>query len=384
MLRFLIIITSLMFGQIVFGQTINFLNNLESAKTTAASEDKLIFVDVMADWCGPCKVMEREMNADTSLTNYYNENFVNLKINEKNNKSFLKLYDIKSFPTLLFLNKSGEVVERMSGAKNVKYLQEKAMVMQNLKSIYNKDFVLKKGEKFNEEMFLTEVSKAISPMSLTARNGYLNMIAKKGQPFAKPILTKYNTAIDFAVFQEAYIKINDKSDQPLAENLMVSFLASDRNFQNDDKIVNGCENLSQLTGISKEKALSYIMAYRELGIRKQIGMSNVESQYLYAKDLLIKYPETADMALLHQAFKEVMKKESNEVLISNVSAALSSKSGLNEDYRYHDIMSVIYSKQDKKTDANKSLAQAKNLAKKLGLTFTPIFDEIEVSEEVKK
>ncbi len=384
MFRILNIVLCLAFVHTVSSQSINFLSSLESAKTEALSSDKLIFVDVMADWCGPCKLMEKEMNADTSLINYYNKHFVNLKINEKNNEKFLKLFEIKSFPTILFLNKSGQVVERLNGAKNAKYLKDKGVAMQSAKSIYNKDFTTKKGEKFNEEAFLAEISKAISPMSLTARNGYLNMVVQKGQPFAKPLLTKYNSAITFPVFQEAYININDKSDKPLAENLMVSFLTSDRNFQNDNKIKSGCENLSQLTGISKEKVLAYIIAYRDLIVLKPIGMSSDESQYLSSKALLNQYPESADMALLHQAFTEAVKKESDEILMTNLSAALMSKIGIDADYRYHDIMSVIFMKQLKNKEADKSLSQAKAMAKKLGLKFTPILDGIEVTEEVKK
>ena len=99
MLRLLIFVLSFMCFHAISGQGINFISNLESAKTTAVTDDKLIFVDVMADWCGPCKLMEKEMNADTSLIDYFNEHFVNLKINEKENKTFLKQYDIKSFPT---------------------------------------------------------------------------------------------------------------------------------------------------------------------------------------------------------------------------------------------------------------------------------------------
>ena len=164
---------------------------------------------------------------------------------------------------------------------------------------------------------------------------------------------------------------------------MVSFLTSDKNFQNDDKIKAGCQNLTQLTGIQQEKVLTYIMAYRELNVRKQIGMSNPESLYLTAKDLLTLYPETGDMALLYQAFKEVVKAKSYETLIPNVAQAFSTKKGLNEDYRYHDIMSVIHHNQQKKAEADKSLAQAKNLAKKSGLVFVPLLDEIS-NESIKK
>jgi len=53
--------------------TVNFITSFDKAKRSAAEQKKFIFVDVMADWCGPCKVMLRvcEIINGTELTKIF-------------------------------------------------------------------------------------------------------------------------------------------------------------------------------------------------------------------------------------------------------------------------------------------------------------------------
>lgn len=104
------------FGQEVEG--IKFIKeDLAQAQTAASANDKVIFVDAYTTWCGPCKMMDRSTFKDESVSNFYNENFVNLKMDmEKGNgPSFAKSHSIRGYPSLLFLNAGGELVHRALG-----------------------------------------------------------------------------------------------------------------------------------------------------------------------------------------------------------------------------------------------------------------------------
>jgi len=92
-------------------------SRFKNALALAKKENKVIFVDVYARWCGPCKMMEREVFTDAEVANVYNSNFINLKIDGDlpEGNSFMKKYDIRSYPSFLFIDENGEVLDRKSG-----------------------------------------------------------------------------------------------------------------------------------------------------------------------------------------------------------------------------------------------------------------------------
>jgi len=84
----------------------------------AKNENKLVFVDVYADWCMPCKMMDRDVFTDPALGRFMNENFISVKIDaEKGNGSNIaSIFEVYAYPTLLFLDENGRVLERKVGA----------------------------------------------------------------------------------------------------------------------------------------------------------------------------------------------------------------------------------------------------------------------------
>jgi thiol-disulfide isomerase/thioredoxin len=87
----------------------------------AKAEDKLIFVDCYTDWCGPCKWMTANVFPDDAVGNYYNEKFINVKIDMEKGEGilFAKAYDIRAYPTLMFINAKGEMVHKALGSRPV-------------------------------------------------------------------------------------------------------------------------------------------------------------------------------------------------------------------------------------------------------------------------
>lgn len=84
----------------------------------AKEESKLVFVDFYTDWCLPCRLMEKDVFMDRDLGKFFNENFINYKVDAEkgNGVNLAQIFNIKAYPTLLFLNDKGQVLERKEGA----------------------------------------------------------------------------------------------------------------------------------------------------------------------------------------------------------------------------------------------------------------------------
>src|SRR5438067_1186400 len=61
---------------------IHFENGLswQQIKSKAWTENKYIFVDCYATWCGPCKAMDKNVYPKDSLGDYMNDKFISVKV----------------------------------------------------------------------------------------------------------------------------------------------------------------------------------------------------------------------------------------------------------------------------------------------------------------
>lgn len=93
-------------------------NKLQSVLDLAASENKLVFLDVYTTWCLPCQMMERDVFTNKTTANAINKDFISYKVDaEKSNGLNVAFqYNVSKYPTILFLDAQGNVLEREEGA----------------------------------------------------------------------------------------------------------------------------------------------------------------------------------------------------------------------------------------------------------------------------
>ena len=92
----------------------------------AKSENKMIFVDCYTSWCGPCKMLSNTVFTNDSVADFYNQHFINVKVDMENGEGpeVAKRYEVKAFPTLLYIDKTGELVHCVVGFQSVQKLIE--------------------------------------------------------------------------------------------------------------------------------------------------------------------------------------------------------------------------------------------------------------------
>ena len=101
-----------------------FHGSFEEALATAKAENKLVFMDAYAVWCGPCKWMSRNVFTDDYVGEFFNKNFIALKMDMEKGEglALARKYGVRAYPTLYFLDETGKVVDQKVGATDSKGL----------------------------------------------------------------------------------------------------------------------------------------------------------------------------------------------------------------------------------------------------------------------
>ncbi len=100
-------------------QGIEFIHDLETALKKAKTENKIVFVDFYTSWCAPCKVMSNEVFPQEKVGEFYNKEFINCKIQCDDNGIGVELgkkYKVQAYPTLMYLDKTGEEIHSAAGS----------------------------------------------------------------------------------------------------------------------------------------------------------------------------------------------------------------------------------------------------------------------------
>ncbi|MGA0557393.1 thioredoxin family protein [Larkinella sp. VNQ87] len=83
----------------------------------AKAEKKIIFLDAYTSWCGPCKLLQKNVFTQKEVGDLFNKEFINVKIDmEKGEGPELAMqYPLEGYPTLLFIDGDGKVVRKVLG-----------------------------------------------------------------------------------------------------------------------------------------------------------------------------------------------------------------------------------------------------------------------------
>lgn len=121
-------------------------------KEKAKRENKYVFVDCYATWCGPCKAMDNDVYPDEGLGKLFENDFISVKVQMDETKhddeqvkrwrddamTINQVYKVAALPTFLFFNPQGELVLKEVGYKSVDSLR------------YAATFAMTPGLKYND------------------------------------------------------------------------------------------------------------------------------------------------------------------------------------------------------------------------------------------
>ncbi|MBS9766383.1 MAG: thioredoxin family protein [Flavobacteriaceae bacterium] len=148
-----------------------FKGSFEEALKEAKKQNKPLFVDFYAVWCGPCKRMEKTVFTQEKVGDYFNEKFISLQLDAEkpDNIPVAKQYKVEAFPTVVFMDKNGKAISVNTGGMTAEDILEVAKVavgeaigFSELYDMYKED---KKNLEIQQQMLLQ------APRFLAAQEG---------------------------------------------------------------------------------------------------------------------------------------------------------------------------------------------------------------------
>ena len=93
----------------------------ENFESTALKSDKLVMVDFLAEWCGPCRMVGPHVE---ELSKEYEGKAVVGKVNVDLHGGIAAQFGVRNIPTIVFI-KNGELVDKVVGLVPKEQLADK-------------------------------------------------------------------------------------------------------------------------------------------------------------------------------------------------------------------------------------------------------------------
>ena len=90
-------------------------HDFDAAETLAKENGATLVVHFHASWCGPCKVMERNVLSTAEVKGALGNGIVAVKVNSDLRKDLVRRFGIKTLPTDVFVSSDGKVLGLHAG-----------------------------------------------------------------------------------------------------------------------------------------------------------------------------------------------------------------------------------------------------------------------------
>jgi thioredoxin 1 len=87
-------------------------DDFNEALKQATAQNKYLFVDAYASWCGPCKMLKSTTFKNKKAAEFYNANFINVAIDMEKGQGpeLAAQWGMQAYPTLIIFNPKGKPV----------------------------------------------------------------------------------------------------------------------------------------------------------------------------------------------------------------------------------------------------------------------------------
>jgi len=92
-------------------------NSWDEALRQAALQNKYIFVDAYASWCGPCMLLKSTTFRNKKVADFYNQHFINVSIDMEKGEGpkLSEIWGIQAYPTMIIFDAKGNAILGTAG-----------------------------------------------------------------------------------------------------------------------------------------------------------------------------------------------------------------------------------------------------------------------------
>ena len=232
--------------------------NWHQIMAKAKAENKYIFVDCYASWCGPCKAMDNKIYPNDTVGLYANDKFISVKVQmDTSNHDIDEIrkwyadaqkmqqeYMITAYPSFLFFSPEGKLIHKSIGFKTQKDFIALLTAAQDTTQQYYLLLSKYKAGDRNKTLLQNLVSEALKVNDKTeafaAADDYLSSL---DDPFTKEHLILINQLIGsssgsaFQLFLDNPERINEVlGDKNRAQAVVMGVLSYEMYMQFIDKM----------------------------------------------------------------------------------------------------------------------------------------------------
>jgi thioredoxin-related protein len=345
----------------------------EQALQKSAAEKKPVFLFGYATWCHFCEYMKDSVLITEAVGNFYNQNFICIKIDlEKEGKSLnQKTIRAKSFPVLLFMNAQGEMLHRVTGKKDAQdFLQIGNDAIDSTKQLRTFIYKYRDGKLSPQQTY--EYFKMIDRAGMDNQpliNNYLTLIPEE------KLTATYSWKIMYELFRDI--------EQPCMKVVLdhrADYTAKYTADSIDNKIMglyinalmnkvqmldsNGYTSIQEKLRASKIDLAEKIIAFADLNKMKMKG--EWEAYFRNAVLFVDQYAKN-DYRRLNDIAYNVFEKAYDKDLLRKAEGWSKTAVTLMDTYKNNYTLACLYYRNEKYNEARTVLYHAIDLATKQGM-----------------
>ena len=374
MKKITIVFSFLLFTVSVFSQGINFdHDSWQQLLDKAKKDNKIIFVDAFTTWCGPCKMMAKNVFTDSMVGAFYNKNFINAKIDMEKGEGIelAQNYSVQAYPTFLFVDGNGVLQHRSVGYQEPPMflgLGKTALDEETRIGTMNRRY--EEGERKPEFLYKLAYAKynAMEPEAANIAEEYLNTQKDWNTPDNLDLIYEFSGALN-SPMTKYMLSNKDRFVTRFGQaalNRKIDYIVNNAasTLKGDNPDFEGLKNtLESLDPSTADRNLLRIKKNHLKRTKKWSEFGPASIEYFN------KYPSTDPQELNAAAWDFYSYIDDKKQLEEAVYWALQAVK-IDNRYYCNDTVAALYTKLGNKSKAKKYIQKAINLAKSEGADYS--------------